>query len=68
MITAQEELSHLRAIERKLTEALQYSQYAERSMGVPPLIEAALSETRKDIDALRNVVCEEDETNETGAR
>lgn len=68
MSTAQEELSHLRNIERKLTEALQYSQYAERSMGVPPLIEAALSETRKDIGALRNVVCEEGESTETGSR
>ena len=58
-ITAEEELAELRRVEQRLEEALEIAKKAERSMGVPPLIEAALEETRKDIAALENVVAED---------
>lgn len=57
--TAEGELADLRRVREKLEEALEISGNAERSMGVPPLIEAALEETRKDIEALQNVVAED---------
>lgn len=57
-ITAGEELAELYRVRQRLEEALEISKNTERSMGVPPLIEAAIEETRKDIEALRNVVDE----------
>lgn len=57
--TPKEELAELHRVEQRLEEALQISRRAERSMGMPPLIEAALDEARKDIAALENVVAEQ---------
>lgn len=59
--TPKEELAELRKVRERLEQALEISKNAERSMGMQPLIEAALEETRKDIEALRNVVAEDPE-------
>lgn len=57
--TAEGELAELHRVRERLEEALDISRGAQRSMGVPPLIEAALEETRKDMEALQNVVAED---------